>query len=388
MGLVTIIFLIYMFFPSGNNDLLQNNTNNETPTGKRGENPKINNEKKNESDDLPMFLQNVKEELKSLQERIASGDAPFFPPRTEKLEEMLTSKKIWDKNNSFEKILRYRFVDINRIFDSEFIISLNKREKFDMYIALFLLRANNEMIVSQSSVWTMKELLKNSSVEAYKFIDYEVQEDYQSIPAFFYASLFIKKDTFFPPSLESLNFFSKINKIKDLSPGQIINSLRSVASYSSEIKNFTVEWREYDPLDPDDEGVYRGEKWNMQSWLKFRFIIFPDRNNNRWIKDLINSDRGAFELEDLEISEEVPVEKRIARFILYSTNLSGFIVIIDDPVLFSVNSQVDRIFKEKRLEIEKDFTKIDMLDRYRDKKKFKKELRAFGKYIYKIKDLF
>ena len=390
MGLVLILFLIYLFFPAGDREksveltdrsqkkkkvLTENPISNEIQTGEIVETPE-------------KFLKDVKNELISIQEVIASGDSPFFPPPADSLEELFRSEKKWDTKRSFDKILKFRFRDVGKIFDVDFPEKVENSAKFDIYIALFLISANNEMINAGSADWTLEELSNNTNFKPYSLINFEVQEDYQTIPLYFYTALYVKKDPVFPPPEEIRHFFKQLDIIRDLSPGQTVNSIKTLSVYSEEIKNFSIFWKEYDPLDPDDTGIYRGVKTTVQKWIKYKFIIYPGNSDLAWIKHLVTSDRGEFELEDLEISEEIAGEKRIARNIFYSKNLSKFIVIIDDPVIFSVNGQVDRIFKSRIEEIKKSFIRIDMLDRYRDKKKFKNQLLEFGKYLYGIKDLF
>lgn len=388
MGFVMIVFLIYIFSPNGDKTKTEKTQSKSFQNHKNSKAFIRQSSESNGTKNTETFLKDVKDELIVIQDLITSGESPFFPPGTEKLEELFKTRAEQGKEVPFEKILRFRFRDLDKIFETDFLKSIKNSEKFDIYISLFLLQANKEMIATQSSGWTLKELSENAILKSYKIINFEIQEDYQTIPLYFYTWLFIKKDPIFPPSTETIDFFNKMKKIKDLSGGQILNSLKNITSYSQELKNFSIQWTEYDPLDPDDTGNYKGVKFKVHSWINFKFIVFPGENEKTWIKDLIKSDRGEFELKDLEISEEIPEGKRIVRSILYSSNLSKFIAIIEEPVIFSTNFLIDKLLKDKIEGLKKNFIEVDMLNRYRDKKKFTADLMKFGKYIYKIRPVF
>ena len=97
-------------------------------------------------------------------------------------------------------------------------------------------------------------------------------------------------------------------------------------------RTYRISWTEEDDLNPDDQGRYVNLRINTYVFLGQKYLVFPDyqnSQNNKWIRDLQESDSGNIELTDFQLTDEDPVKNIQVRTIYYTPGTSRFIVLLD-----------------------------------------------------------
>lgn len=386
MALVTVAFLLYLFFPS------------DSKTGKKDKIPVkhiVTNSKQTTENKVEKTSENKFGELRDIFRtyfnEVNTGDRVIGRIPSEKLEEILRNELKEKFSEEIERSLKYRFRDINRAIDVFKDTEISDIEKFDMYIAFFLIKAANEDIISRSINFTIDEIISLLNLKHYKLIKNEAVENYHAIPVLIYADILIKKADIFSPGKEII-FFSKIlTDIGDISPMQHINSIKDIINISTELRRFSFSWVERDALDPDDKGIYKNVPVRRRKFFKLQYLIFPDPGKGgdiTWLKDLINADSGAIELADIKIADETPGENFSAKSIIYSESTSRFIVIMDSPSFVSERGYISIIINEKMSRLNSENTIINFAEKLYSKKEFRKKMNNFGKFLYRIRSVF
>ncbi|MCK4889148.1 MAG: hypothetical protein KAS97_04395 [Candidatus Aminicenantes bacterium] len=386
MALVTVAFLLYLFFPSN---------------GKTGEKDKIpvkHIKKNSEQISVEKVEERVENKFGELRDifktyfnEVNTGDRVISRIPSEKLEETLRSVLMEKFSEEIGRSLKYRFRDINRAVDIFKDSDLSNIEKFDMYIALFLIKAANEDIIGRSINFTTDEIMSLLNLKHYELINNEASENYHAIPVIIYADLLIKKTDIFSPGEEIILFSKILTDIGDISPMQHINSIKDIFNISTELRRFSFSWVERDALDPDDKGSYKNVPVRRRKFFKLQYLIFPDPGKGgdlTWLKDLINADSGAIELSEIKIADETPGENYSAKSIIYSESTSRFIFIMDSPSFVSERGYISIMMNEKMKRLNSENTIINFAEKLYSKKEFRKKMNSFGKFLYRIRSVF
>ena len=385
MALVTVVFLLYIFFPSGQKD-----EEKKIPVKKEIERSdlgiKIENENKAENE----FF-GLREILKKYFNEINTGDRSINLIPAEELESELRSALKGRYASETGRALKYRFRDINRAVDIFKDSEIPAEEKFDIYLALFLIRSAEEDIIARSINFTSDDLISLIDLNSYNLINNEAAENYQTIPIVIYADMLVKKSDIFSPGKE-IAFFSKaLEPVGDISPMQHINSIKDLFSISTELRKFSFSWVERDVFDPDDKGTYKNITVRRRSFFKLQFLVFPDPGkggDHTWLTDLLNSDSGSIELADLKVIDETPGENYSAKSIMFTESTSRFIIIMDSPAFVSERGYIALMVKEKMNRIRSANKVIVFAEKLYSKKEFRKKMETFGKFLYMIRSVF
>ncbi len=386
MALVIVAFLLYLFFPSkGKTEGKEKN-----PVSHIKKIPKQISDNKVEVVEENKFAE-LRDLLKTYFNEVNTGDRVISRIPSEKLEEVLRSVLMEKFSEEIGRSLKYRLRDIDRALDVFKDSEISDIEKFDMYIALFLIKAANEDIIGRSINFTIDEIKSLLNLKHYKLINNEATENYQTIPVIIYADMIVNKTDIFSPG-KGVIFFSKIlTHIGDISPMQHINSIKDIFDISAEIRRFSFSWVEKDALDPDDKGNYKNVPVKRRRFFKLQYLIFPDPGKGgdlTWLKELVNADNGVIELSDIKVADETPGENYSAKSIIYSESTSRFIFVMDTPSFVSERGYVSIMMKEKINRLNSENIIIHFAEKLYSKKEFKQKLGKFGKFLYSIKSVF
>ncbi|MEN8153317.1 MAG: hypothetical protein ABFR75_04785 [Acidobacteriota bacterium] len=387
MALILILFILYMIFPPGENESKKMNIA-DLPVKDKVK--KINSgpgEIVNASD----ISEPLREELNNIFNNISSGktEINIFP--VSGISSILAGLRMDKEGCSMEKLLRYSFRDIWQITTADCGEEINNSERFDIYTALFLNRLNKDNIFDRLFNSTTNEINRFINLTPYDLINNEIVEDYQLLPVMVYSTLIIRSLDIFGDPESGNNLLLALNKIKDLTKSQYLNSIKDILSSSRGIKKYTISWTEYDPIDPDDKGMFKNVVTDTNTFFKYNFFTFPDNTrpaSNIWINELADADNGSIELRELKIVEETPGERLTARSIFYSPNISRFIVIMDSPAPLLKGKYILKLYREKTDEILRNYISINFSEKISDEKKFRKKLLKFGKYLYRNRSIF
>ncbi len=386
MALVMVVFLLYLFFPSASG----NEKDSKVPLKKikRVKTPEKNREIVENGKNL---FADLREILRVYFNGVNTGDRAIIDIPVEKIEEEL--RRLLDQKYSEEivRTLKYRLRDLDRAIDVFKDSELSDPEKFDLYIALFLIRASREDIIGRSLNYTLDEIKALLSLKHYSLINNEASENYHAIPVIIYADILIKKADLFMPGEDAKIFSDMLSKIGDISPMQHINSLKDIFSFSKELRKFSFTWVEKDALDPDDKGEYKNVSVKRRRSFKLFYLLFPNPvkgGDNTWIKDLVSADSGSIELSDLKIADETPGENYSAKSLIYSAGTSRFIIVMDSPSFVSERGYIAIMMNEKMSRVNSENVVINFAEKLYSKKEFQNKMGIFGKFLYKIRSVF
>ncbi len=385
MALVTIIFLLYIFFPSGEKkpdkgDNIRNKKNSDLQST-----PDINVE------GSETIFSEIRSLLKTYFMEISTGDRSLLLIPDEELEGHLLSKVKGEQLKIIEKSLKFRFRDLGQALDSFKYLNYSDKEKFDLYISLFLIRIKREGIIERAENYSSDEAVKILDLDPYTFIGNEVDENYRSIPIIIFSEILIKRTDIFSPGNDIKIFLMKLSPISDISSMQYVNSLKDILNISSEERKFSFGWVEKDPFDPDDKGIYKNVNIIRRGFFNQKYINFPGVQSSNamvWIRDLLRADSGTIELKSLKITDETPGENYSARSIVYSETTSRFTIIMDSPSVVTENGIIALMINEKMRRLKNENTIINFSEKLYSKKDFEKKLIKFGKFLSGIKSVF
>jgi len=386
MALVMVVFLLYLFFPSAS----ENDKNGNVPVKKVKSGRSHVEKQKLIKEDKSSFA-NLREIFRGYFNSVNTGDRIITNIPADKIDEEL--RRLFGEKYSEEigRALKYRLRDLDRAIDVFKDTELSDRDKFDLYTALFLIRAFGEDIIGRSLNFTLGEIKELLNLKHYSFINNEATENYQTIPVIIYADILIKKVDIFQPG-EDIAIFSKmVDKIGDITPMQHINSLKDIFSFSKELRKFSFSWVEKDALDPDDKGEYKNISIRRRKSFKLQYLLFPDPEkggDNTWIRDLVNADNGSIELADLKIADETPGENFSAKSIIYSAGTSRFIIVMDSPSFVSERGYIAIMLNAKMKRVNSENVVINFAEKLYSKKEFRDKIGNFGKFLYKIRSVF
>jgi len=386
MAIVIAIFLLYIFFPAELKKSKQKNIRINNPKGHTSiPVTEISNSPKD-----GMFFE-IRKIMKTYFNEINTGDRDISIIPAKELENVLISTSPEKLKKDIGRSLKYRFRDMNRVIKILKESDISDINKFDLYIALFLIKIYNEDIISRSINLSSGEIISLLNLKPYSLVKNEVSENYHSIPIIIYADILINKTDIFSPGKEINFFLNSISLIGDISPMQHINSIKDAFSLTSELRKFSFDWIEKDIFNTDDEGSYKNVTVRRRKFLKLQYIVFPDSKkyeNSTWIKDLLNADSGSIELSDLKITDETPGENYSAKSLIYSKSTSRFVIIMDSPSFVSIRGYTALMIKKKIEKINSGNIVINFAEKLYSEKKFRTKLNSFGKFIYSIRSVF
>lgn len=386
MALVTVAFLLYIFFPGGQKDekrdkVLVNKVMKDLdlPVNEKGE----------EGNEI-LFRQ-LREIFRIYFNEFNTGDRSLNLIPAEELEKELRSSLNKKYSEEIGRSLKYRLLDMDRAINVFKDSDLSDFEKFDLYIALFLIKSANEDIIGRSLNFTSDEIASFINLNHYILIKNEATENYQTIPVIIYADMLVKKIDIFQPGKEVIFFSEKLTGIGDISPMQHINSIKDIFDLSKELRRFSFSWVEKDALDPDDKGSYKNVPVRRRRFFKLQYLIFPDPGKGgdlTWIRDLVNADSGSIELLDMKITDETPGENYSAKSVIYSETTSRFVIIMDSPSFVSERGYVSIMLNEKMKRINSESRVINFAEKLYSERDFRKKMLNFGKFLYRIRSVF
>ena len=393
MAIVFVIFLLYMFVPLKKQEKKSAPTRGDSRIEKKKvEEPVPKVEARPPDDYLGGLNQKLESELGRSFGLMLDSPLPFRNYPVENLKLLLnpgdadgTSKE--DSPVFFEflkKVWRIGFYDLPDLFKPDSDPIIDKRLKFNIYVALFMIKLQEEAVLDEIAELPDVLFKKIVNCRPYLIIDNEVNSDFQCFPVLFYFYRLMERFNLFPQKSISDFFCERIRDICDLSPGKYITQINDLLSFSKENQKFRISWTEEDNLNPDDQETYANLMLNVFIFLKQRYLIFPDdfnKANNRWLEELKKSDSGDIELIDLKISSEDAARDLQVQKIFYMPGKSQFVALLKG-VDFSLKKDfLYRILHHRSQDFLKVFLQVDFASKFLDPESFQKELLNFGIYL-------
>lgn len=387
MAVITIVFLVYIFFPSGD-DNSKKNDNGKNPVKthipKRTKKPVIKVEKA-DKDKLLEINMSIEKEIADIYLTILSSDTPFAEYSTGSLKTVIENSE----NEMLKKYAKFSFFDLKDISDIEFPAEYDNQVKFNIFLSMFLLKIREEDAIKKLEDLAKTEFEEKIKFDYYRLIDDEIDKDYQALPILFYFKLFMNRLNVYARTDDAAFFREKIENIRDLSFSKHLPRIITFLSFSREPDTYRIEWVEKDGFpDSDDKESYAGLKLNTINFLKQKYLIFPDsenKQNNRWITDLCKADSGDIELTALKIINEDPLKSLKNKRILYAPINPHFIVALEEypDKTLTENEFVNRVIINRLNAFYKNFKVVDFSEVVKTGKGFKIALGEFGCYLKK-----
>ncbi|NIM15469.1 MAG: hypothetical protein GTO45_26125 [Candidatus Aminicenantes bacterium] len=403
MAVITIVFLLYIFIPSGGK---KDNGKKDGPDGKKVKKETKIPEKttKKTLPDEPsekFILENlnrkIEEQLNAIYVDILEADDPFANYNTKDLQNLPGEFQ----NKLVEKLYKFSFWDLNDIPTLAFPETYNNSLKLNLFISLFLLKSQEEEILKKYVQLPRSECEKMIRFECYHLVNNEIEKGYQLIPVLFYFKLLMQRLNLYPAEDETVFFKEQIKHLRDLTTGKLLIHIREFLGFSKRSERYRLEWVEDDGILSDDKKVYTNLNLNVINFLKQEYMVFPDSENsenNQWIKELCKADPGDIELENLSIRNQDPAKQLDLRKIIYTPLNSRFVVMLKeyqpgidtDPGSYTIMRReqgfLNYLVARRMGEFHKNFTIIHFTLDPTDKKKtklFKQQLKEFGSYLKK-----
>lgn len=387
MAVVTIAFLLYIFFPSGKEKEKTNDNKNQNLT--------INKTKKStgkiilpeeteptEKHILEEFSEKIATQLNSVFANIPESEDPFRDYNTQSLKTLL----LGSENNLVEKLYKFSFFDLPDIARLKFPESYSDSLKFNLFVSLFLIKIQEEFIEEAFMSVPKVEVEKLVDFDIYRLLGFEIEKDYQLIPVLFYFKYLVRQLNLYPAEDVTLFFKEGIENLRDLSDRKCLIKIQELLAFSQRKEKYRIEWVEEDGIFADDKKVYKNLNLKIFNFLKQDYLIFPDAEdseNNRWIKELCKSDPGDIELELLNIRNEDPSRQLKMYKIVYTPINSQFVVLLNEYTPTRVDGFLNRMVMKRKEDFHKNFTIIDFSRQDTNPKLFKEKLDKFGDHLKK-----
>lgn len=387
MAAITIAFLLYIFFPSGKGKEKTNDNQNQIPD--------INIVKKSPLDiKLPLetepteesileeFNKKIISRLHPLCTNILESDIPFRAYNTDDLKMLLLNSE----NTLVEKLYKFSFFDLDDIARLEFPESYSDSLKFNLFLSLFLIKIQEEMIEAAFVSLPKVEVEKLVNFDIYRLVKYEIETDYQFLPVLFYFKHLVRQLNLYPGEDITLFFKDGLEKLRDLSDSKCLVKIQEFLAFSIRKEKYRIEWIEEDGIFSDDKKVYKNLNLNIINFLKQDYLIFPDpvdSENNRWINELCKADPGNIELRLLSFQNEDPSRPAKVLKIVYTPISTQFVVLLKEYTPSSMESFLNRMVKMRMEDFHENFTVIDFSRQDSNPKLFQEELKDFGRYLKK-----
>ncbi len=336
MGLVILLFLAYLFIPSGkakdfpDNRYFAGNSSMPTiegvaPGSKKNSFSSYN--KRLEGDLTAVFASLDNLELLSALPT-PEIEASLYNVDTKNAR----TKETALLSDVLQKIRRLSVINLKEILELNFPDGFKDRFRFNVYTAALLSKISNENVGGRLNEASNQEIQELLDFSLFDLIGNEIEKDYQALPVLLYFELLMERINLYTDPGAVAFFREAIVKLRDLSPKKMLLQMQEMLHYSEENELFRLEWREGDELDPDDVGVYQKLSLPCIRFLKQKYLIFPTQreSDNLWISELCNADSGDIELEDIKIYSEDPGRSVYLNRILYTPDTSRFIFVLSD----------------------------------------------------------
>lgn len=387
MAVIVIFFLVYIFFPSGNeNTKKENNVNKpvNSVTPKKTKTPiiPVGNVDENKLQELNL---SIEKEIGDIYLTILSSRSPFAEYKIEPLRKVIHETE----NEILKKYAKFSFFDLKDIMNIEFPEEYDGPCKFNIFLSMFLIKIVEEDAAQKLADLPKNEFEKNVDLSCYVLINNEIDRDYHVLPILFYFNLLLDRLNVYPVNDDAAFFREKIENIRDISFSKHVQKISEFLSFSREPERYRVEWVERDGFpDSDDEKSYPSLQLKTISFLKQKYLVFPDPEkgeNNLWIKELCSADSGGIELGKLNILNENPLNPLKNKKILFTPINPHFIAVLGNYPGSSLteNDFVNRNVIKKINEFHKNFRVIDFSETAQAGKGFKEQLGEFGNYLKK-----
>lgn len=396
MAVITILFLLYIFIPSGSGNGKEERKTREPDDQKQQEKiekkqpvkeeppPQLEDEeKKRLCDELNRKLE---QELKMVSHNIITSDTPFENLWLKGLKDILAEFK----SDILNKFYKFSFYDLNDIVTLSFPCDPDDPLKFNIFLSMFLIKLEEEGVAKKLQAFSGKEFEEIINIDSYQLINNEIQEDCQLLPVLFYFNLLMKRLPIYPAEDGAHFFKEKIKTLRDLTAVKFLVQVRELLRFSQSRGQFRLHWVEYDPIVADDKKDYRHLNFKIFNFLGQKYLIFPDPGtpaNNLWIKELCEADSRDIELKDFRIMSEDPAHPLYIKKIYYSPINSRFVVVLQEheykPVPAELGGFLNAMVMKRMADFHKNLTCIDFLkgEHKEGKEIFKKQLNQFGIYL-------
>jgi hypothetical protein len=394
MAIICILFLVYLFVPLGRDG--QNPVDGDAvpDNDKVSKRIELSDNHQTDPDGFTEFSNRIEKELNHVLVFLKESPRPFQDYPIEGLKKILfppnslavVSNELAALYQVIQKAYRINFYDLKDMFDFEFPPGVNNYFIFNLYTGLFMVKLREEGVLREIDEFpdTMFKRIVNCC--SYVRIKNEIEKDYQSMPVLFYFYLLIQRLDIFPNDDVTAFLKERIGDIRDLSPGKFIDRINSILSFSRDPRTFRISWKEEDDLNPDDHRSYVNVKISTINFLGQSYLVFPDYHhgeNNKWIRDLQESDSGNIELVDFQLSDEDPVKNVQVRFIFYAPGTSRFIVLLVGNDFSEKTGLPARLVRNRIEDVRQYYLSVNFASRFNDSEAFKAELLNFGHFIKK-----
>ena len=370
MAAITIIFILYIFIPFGNEE-------------KKGDKSDEQGEKIVKKEHFYDELnKKMERELHSVYLSILISTHPFENYRVETLENVFDEFK----NDTLDKLSRFSFYDLKEILALPFPGEYTNPLKFNLFLSLFLIKQKEEGIIKKFGALPKNEFQRIIDFDFYQLVNNEVQKDYQFMPVLFYFTMLMKRLPIYPVEDNVRFFLEKIKPIRDLTTAKYLIQIRELFRFSGSSEPYLLQWVEHDAIGPDDKSIYGNLKLKTAAFLGQRYLIFPDPenpNNNLWMKDLCEADSGDIELSDFTIMSKDPSNPLDSKKILYTPTNSQFVVLLKEYETLETHGFLSTMIKKRISDFYKSVSVVDFSVAETEEESFKTQLEQFGNYLKK-----
>lgn len=391
MGIITLLFLLYIFIPSGDSGEKKNGNNGTN--GKQNNNGKTT--KPPEKIKLPKDYQSaeklkqmnleVKKQLIALHNVIVSSPEPFTNYATEGLKKL----PALFKSKLVDRLYTFSFNDLKKFDSYEFPKSYGEPLKFNLFLSVFLLKLQEEGIENKISGLPWDEFTRQVDFTCYQLLKNEIEEDYQCLPVLFYFKQLAKRVNVYP-WMDMTSFFKKsAENLQDRSHSKYLEEIRGLLFFSQQTDQYRLEWRERDGLlDGDDKKQYPKTAMRTFNFLKQEYLVLPDDIDpvkNQWLEDLLKSDPGEIELIRLSIQNINPTRGAYLRKIIYTPVNPRFVAVLNEHKPDASGGFLERMIYRCRNRFHKSYTVIPFAPEETSEDALEKALIEFGRYLKKNK---
>jgi hypothetical protein len=380
MAIITLLFLLYIFLPSGpdkngkngKNPHDPNNTGNKRPLKKLPDDP-------TGAEKLEQLNVKIQNELVALYGAITSSPDPFNGYSTEGLEKL----PALFESNLVDKLYKFSFSDLK---DVGFPENYSGPLKFNLYLSAFLLKLKQEEIEKKVAVLPWDQFQKMVDFSFYKLINNEVEADYQWLPVLFYFKQVANRLNVYPWLDVTAFFKERTEKLRDLSTAKYLVKIRELLLFSERPEQYRLEWREHDGLGPDDKKQYPNLTFKTFTFLKQEYLVFPEEigpDKNQWLKDIYKSDPGSIELIKLNIRNINPTRQSELRKIIYTPVNSRFVALLREYKAEESGGFLDRLMARAMGEYHKSYTVVPFSPDEIGEEDLEDALIVFGKFLKK-----
>jgi hypothetical protein len=384
MAIITIIFLVYIFLPSGGK------TNEKPPDV--GNSTKHQNKQElsrdgistNKTADFYSKLNDIiVEELNSIYLNSTSSEQAFEDYYVDNIRMIL----IQSENFISDKLLKISFYNLNDIINFDFPAELTNPMKFNIFLSLFLIKTKEEAILTKLRGLPQSEWNRIIDFDFYHLINHEVYKEYQLLPVLLYFTELVKDLHIYPTKDTTVFFCNKLENIRDLTTSKQLIGMLEILRFSQSRNRYNIQWLEYDSISADDKKEYRNLNLTTTNFLGQTYLTFPDLNNksnNIWINELCHADSGNIELKDLNIINETPPNIIQLKKILYTNLDSQFTALIKESGTGGNKGYVSRVVAKRIDKFNSSVIAIDFTKENRVTKSFKEQLTQFGHYLKRL----